>query len=249
MLEALLPAGVDALAASALLAASLATSFITAAFGIGGGAIMLAILALLLPPAALIPVHGVVQIGSNLGRAAIMRADIRWTIVAPFSAGAVLGVILGGLVAVRLPSGAVQIGVGAFIAWSVFFRPPAFGRGASVLSGAFSSFLTMFFGATGPFVVAWLKTLDLGRHGTLATHAACMTLQHGLKTVAFGAFGFAFGAYLPLIAGMIATGFAGTVLGRQVLKRTTDARFKRALDVILILVALRLIWAGISDLA
>jgi hypothetical protein len=39
------------------------------AFGIGGGAALLAVMASLVPPAALIPVHGVVQVGSNLGRA------------------------------------------------------------------------------------------------------------------------------------------------------------------------------------
>ena len=132
MLESLIPADLGAGAAAVLLIASLVTSFITAAFGIGGGAILLAILALLLPPAALIPVHGVVQIGSNLGRATVMISDVRWTIVAPFAAGAAAGVALGGLVAVQLPPGAVQIGVGAFIVWSVFFRPPAFGHGASV---------------------------------------------------------------------------------------------------------------------
>ena len=68
----LFPPAMPLLDVGLLIAASLVTSFITAAFGIGGGVVLLAFLALVLPPVALIPVHGVVQLGSNGGRVAIM---------------------------------------------------------------------------------------------------------------------------------------------------------------------------------
>ena len=42
------------------------TSLLTAIAGAGGGAVLIAILALVLPAQAIIPVHGVVQMGSNL---------------------------------------------------------------------------------------------------------------------------------------------------------------------------------------
>lgn len=51
-----------------LLVTSFLTSLISGALGIGGGALLLTVLATLLPPAALIPVHGVIQLGSNVGR-------------------------------------------------------------------------------------------------------------------------------------------------------------------------------------
>lgn len=66
-----LPDGMSQGVFAALLATSFVGSFITVAFGIGGGALLLAVMATLVPPAALIPTHGVVQIGSNLGRAAV----------------------------------------------------------------------------------------------------------------------------------------------------------------------------------
>ena len=59
-----------------LIVASMLTSFVSAAFGIGGGAILLGLLALKLPPIALLPIHGVVQIGSNMGRAVIFFKNI-----------------------------------------------------------------------------------------------------------------------------------------------------------------------------
>ncbi len=66
-----LPEGLSQAAFWAIMVASFVGSFITAAFGIGGGALLLAIMATLMPPAALIPVHGVVQAGSNAGRVAM----------------------------------------------------------------------------------------------------------------------------------------------------------------------------------
>ena len=107
----------------------------------------------------------------------------------------------------------------------------------------------MFFGATGLFVASYVKSLDLDRHGHVATHATLMTLQHGLKIFAFGILGFAFAPWLAFMVLMIAAGFVGTVAGRHVLVRMTDQGFKRALDVVLVLISLRLIWQGVSSLS
>lgn len=242
-----LPPEMSMLVFWAILVASFVGSFITVAFGIGGGALMLAVLASLLPPAALIPVHGVVQVGSNLGRVLNLLGYVSWQNMGGFLLGTLVGIALGGVVAVNIPPAAVQVGVGLFIIWSVLSKPPAWLRRWSLLTGLISSFLTMFFGATGVFVANYTKSLQLERHAHVATHAALMTSQHLLKTVAFAALGFAFGPWLLPIAGMILTGFLGTLAGRLVLNRITDARFKRALDIILFLIALRLIWAGVQD--
>jgi uncharacterized membrane protein YfcA len=117
-------------------------------------------------------------------------------------------------------------------------------RRSAAIAGGFSSFLTMFFGGTGPFVAAYVRTMDLGRMAHLATHSLFMTIQHLLKTVVFGFLGFAFSIWAPLIAAMIAAGFAGTVIGRQVLTRIDEKRFKFILSAILIVLALRMIWSG-----
>ena len=104
----------------------------------------------------------------------------------------------------------------------------------------------MFFGATGVFVAAVIKTMKLDRLTHIATHAACMSLQHGIKVLAFGLLGFAYGDYLPLIALMIASGLLGTFAGRHVLIRTPDERFHILLNGLLTLMALRLLWQGVS---
>ena len=222
------------------------TSFITAAFGIGGGVVLVGVLAILLPAAALIPVHALVQTGSNTGRLFIMRAHVEWSFFPSIFLGTLLGAVLGGFIAVGLSAQSVQIGVGAFILFSVYMKTPGMGRSAGWLVSAIASFLAMFFGATGPFVAAYVSALKLGRMEHVATHSAFMTTQHLLRVLVFGFLGFAFGPYLFLIVAMIASGFAGTIIGRQVLMRIDDRKFRLALNAILTVLALRLIWSGVS---
>src|SRR5690606_15631734 len=102
-LGGLIPAELPPAAAVLLIVASFFTSGFTAAFGLGGGVAMLALLGLFLPVAALIPVHGAVQLGSNVGRAFHQRRFIRPATLLPFIVGAVPGSVLGGLLVVDLP--------------------------------------------------------------------------------------------------------------------------------------------------
>ena len=242
-----LPEGLSAAAFWVLMVFSFIASLITVAMGIGGGGLLLAVMASLVPPAALIPVHGVVQLGSNGGRAVMLWRNISWAAVIPgFLIGSLVGASLGGAVVVELPPNVVQIGVGAFVIYSVFAKPPKWLSRWSWLTGGISSFLTMFFGATGLFVANYTKSLGLPRHDHVASHAALMTVQHGLKVVIFGLLGFAFGPWAMVILALVAAGLAGTLAGRLVLNRITDHNFKLALDVILVLISLHLIWQGIT---
>ena len=247
-MEALLPPGIGAPVALALAGTSFLTSMMTAALGIGGGVLLLAVMASLVPPAALIPVHGVVQFGSNFGRAAILLRRVALPVLPPFLAGAVLGAAVGGSVAVTLPPAAMELGVGLFILVSLVAKFPPI-RGAAPVAGAVTSLLTMFFGATGPFVAAFLRQTGLQREAFVATNASLMAAQHFLKVAVFGLLGFAYGPWLPLIAAMVTTGFAGTVVGRRILLRIDERFFQRVLGGILLVLALRLVLAGGAALA
>src|SRR5690606_11755200 len=99
----LLPAGLELPLALALLGLSFLTSLITATLSLGGGTLMLAVLALVFPPAIVVPLHGVIQLGSNAGRAAVQRAHVQWRFVLWITLGAVPGTLLGGRLATVLP--------------------------------------------------------------------------------------------------------------------------------------------------
>lgn len=244
----LLPPDLEPLAAILLIAASMGTSFITAAFGIGGGIMLVAIMAVMLPPAALIPVHGVVQLGSNFGRALIMLKHVERSVIPPFLVGSAIGAGLGGVVFIQFPPWVVQFGLAGFITWSAVGRLPAIGKGHVFAAGAVSSFLTMFFGATGSFVAATVKGMKLPPLEHLATHSTLMTLQHLLKSLAFGFLGFAFAPWAPFIVAMIASGFLGTVIGRHVLARMGHRYFQTVLSGILLALAARLAWSGVQGM-
>lgn len=247
-LVSLLPPAISLLDAGLLVAASLVTSFISAAFGIGGGFTLIALLALLLPPAALIPVHGIVQLGSNAGRVGIMLKQVVWRPVLPFVIGTVIGASLGAMVVVQLPPWAVQLALGIFIIWAVFARLPPIQQRYILLGGVVSSFLTMFFGATGNFIAAMVKTMNLDPVPHVATHSLMMTFQHLAKVLIFGLIGFQFGPYMILIIGMLISGFIGTIIGSRFLTKAGGRYFKPVLNTILSLAAARLIWAGVEGL-
>ena len=244
----LLPPAMPLLDAGLLVAASLVTSFISAAFGIGGGFALIALLALLLPPAALVPVHGIVQLGSNAGRVGIMLKQVVWRPVLPFVIGTVIGAGLGAMVVVQLPPWAVQMALGIFIIWAVFAKLPPIQQRYVLLGGVVSSFLTMFFGATGNFIAAMVKSMNLDPVPHVATHSLMMTFQHFVKVLIFGLIGFQFGPYIILIIGMLISGFIGTIIGSRFLTKAGGRYFKPVLNTILFLAAARLIWAGVEGL-
>jgi uncharacterized membrane protein YfcA len=77
----------------ALCGISFIGSFIAASLGLGGGLLVLAAMTLFLPPPVLIPIHGVVQVGSNGFRALIMRKNIFYRVAPAFIAGTLAGEI------------------------------------------------------------------------------------------------------------------------------------------------------------
>ncbi len=240
----MLPAEIDLASAAFLVVLSGLTSALTAMAGIGGGVIMLAAMASLLPAAAIIPVHAVVQVGSNAGRAAVMWNWIDAARLVPFTLGGLVGIAIGGSLAVGLPGEALRLLLGLFILQTVWLPVAAMavikGRGLA-LGGLAASILTMLVGATGPYVLALFRPLGLGREGLVATHAAAMTAQHGLKMLAFGLLGFAFAPWLALIVAMIGTGLLGTLLGSRLLGRLGERHFSRLIQVLLTLAALDLV--------
>ena len=244
---ALLPPELGTVTAILLIAASFLTSALTAAFGIGGGVALLTLMGYALPVAALIPVHGVVQFGSNAGRLIVQRAHVRWDAVLPFLAGAAVGAAAGAPFVTLSADPPLKIALGLFIIFITWVKLPALARGGAAmfaLGGVLTTFATMFFGATGPLTAAFLEKALPDRRQYSGTHAAAMTASHGFKIVAFGFAGFAFGAWIPLIAAMIVSGFLGTMAGARFLLRLPEARFRLVFRIVITVLALDLARRG-----
>lgn len=243
----LLPPEVSPLAALMLLVFSFFTSALTASFGLGGGILMLVGLGLIFPPATLLPVHGLVQFGSNFGRAVIQRRYIHWQTVLWFVLGSVPGVLIGAQVALALPEALFTILIAAFVLYSTWGPQPAVtARGpiANFLGGMAISGIGMLIGAVGPLVANFVKWLP-DRRVVVGTQAAVLSFSNGFKAIAFALFGFALGAYVPLVAAMIATGFLGTMIGSRFLDGMPERGFRIGFKIVLTIAALELVRGAI----
>lgn len=245
----LFPAELPAWVPYFLVGTAFFTSAFNATFGLGGGVTLLAVMAQVLPVPALVPIHGTAQLGSNVSRAVVYRQSIEWRAVATMSLGAVVGIVLGGSLVVSLPEGVLKIGLSGFILWAVFGNKPrlnARGSRALLLAGGFAaSFATMFFGATGPLVMAVLATRGMERHRLIGTHAAMMSIQHGLKVIAFAVLGFAFLPWLLLIVLLMVAATLGTRAGKALFEFMPDRWFAVGFKVVMLLLALETALDGV----
>ncbi|MEN9705532.1 MAG: hypothetical protein RLZZ393_1411 [Pseudomonadota bacterium] len=235
--------GVDAVAALGLMALSFFTSLITATFSLGGGSLMISAMALILPPAVVVPVHGCVQLGSNVGRAWVQRAHIQWHYILWVSLGALLGSIVGGRLAFVLPEKWFTLAIGAFVLVTTWLPTPRAlteHRAAQFVGGSIVSAVGMVVGAAGPLLAAFIRGIP-DRRQLVATHAMLNSLQHAIKIAVFAAMGFAFRAYVPLILLMVAAGFVGTTVGSRLLTRVPERIFRLTFRLLLSAVALGLI--------
>ena len=249
MIATLLPEALAPLAAGLLILASFFTSALTAAAGIGGGLLMLALMTYLLPIHAIIPVHGLVQLGSNTSRSWVQRENIDWRITRIFLIGSILGVVAGVMLIVQLPEGVLEIVLGLFIMIVVWVKFPALKRAnpaTIAIGGAVTSFISMFVGATGPLVAIFLNKLFSQHKQMVATHGATMVAQHGLKISAFGFAGFAFGQWLPLVIAMVASGYLGVRAGTMIMNRLPEKTLKLLFKTVLTLVGLDLLRRGLG---
>jgi uncharacterized membrane protein YfcA len=221
---------------------SLVSSMLTALLGLGGGVLLISLMPGLLPAAAVVPVHGAVQLMSNVSRALFAWRDIRWDLSGAFCAGACVGAAVGSRFVVALPEKLLPVLLGIFVlvvTWAPVGRLRLPGR--FVTLGAVQTFVSLFVGAAGPLVSPLLLREGLARDQIVATHATMMTALHALKLVAFAVLGFALGPYLPLLAAMTVSTTLGSWAGTRLRVKIPEARFRQVLKILLTVLALRLI--------
>lgn len=220
-------------------------SLIAGALGLGGGVLVLATMANLLPPTALVPIHGVVQLGSNLSRAILSWRQTLMSIVTPFLIGSIIGVALGAQFVIALPKYLLQIVIAIFIlvsTWAPKLQSTSTGRVKFFVVGVLTTIVTMFVGGTGVLVGSFVAPACRERHQFVSTHSVVMTIQHGLKIITFALLGFAFGPYIPLLIGLVLFSFIGSYAGKLALNRLPEPIFRVVLKATLTVLSLQLLY-------
>ena len=246
----LIPPGLDLATAIGLIVLSVFTSAITAALSLGGGMLLLSVMVIVLPAQVLIPVHGLVQFGSNAGRSVLRRRHVDWHMAVWMALGAVIGALVGGSFVNLLPEPVFALTIGLFVLVTTWIRLPkqvAQGRTTLFGVGAVIGALGMVIGATGP-LTALLLSRNPDRRVLVATHAVIMTAQHLSKVVVYVGLGFVIGPWLPLVATMIVAGLFGTWSGSRLLDRLPERAFRIGLKLVLTVISLDLARRGLVGL-
>ena len=201
-----------------LVVAAFLSSSLTTVLGLGGGMLLISIMSVFLPPAAIVPVHGVVQFASNASRGAFSAKDIRRDILWPFLIGCLIGTLAGSRVVLKVPTEFLPMPLGTFIltmTWLPQINKKLWFPDRFLSLGFVQAFLTLFVGASGPLNMPFLIRAGLSRDQLLVTGAAFMTIVHLVKIITFGLLGFAFGPYLFLMLLMILAVISGSYAGTR----------------------------------
>ena len=223
---------------------SFVASAISGAFAIGGGFLMLAVVAAFLPVASMVPMHSVMMLGTSIGRGWFFWSFIQWRIVIPFVLGCVIGAPLGARIYLTLPEALIALVVGIFmlgavwvppLPWRIPLRHPFF------VVGIVHSFLSAMFSFGGVMQPLMMRA-QLDRMQVIATLAVSLLFMNLAKISGYMMFGFDFRPYLLLIGTAMLAGIAGAGVGRQLAERVPEEKFRLVFKVIMTVLAVRLLY-------
>ncbi len=228
-----------------LIVSAFFTSMISAVLGMGGGVTLLTVMMMFLPVQILIPIHGLIQFFSNGFRVALNFKHLKWDLIIPIVSGGVFGALLGSQVVFAVPTEVYRPLLAVFILF-VTWRPKQkktqkIFKFKFYIVGFFSHFMSLVFGATGPFLAPFFIGEELTRHQIIATKAAAQVTGHLFKLFVYFSMGFQLGQYMPLVVVMVFAVLVGTYVGKRALDRVPERLFLILFKGLITLLCLKMI--------
>ena len=222
------------------------TSAIAAVLGFCGGMLLIAVMPVLLPAAAIIPIHGITQLASNASRVFFSWQDVQWELLPKFLAGSLVGLLCFGSLLYSIPSDFIPLAIGSYILLSLWSKPfdHFIKRYETFYAvGAMQTGLSLIVGATGPLATSILTRHLKDKDQIIATGAIFMTISHLSKILIFGIIGFQFLEYLWLIIFMSLGAILGSFIGTRMRKVLNNQTYLNIVKVLLTILAVRMIIA------
>ena len=231
-------------AAVLIVIGSFFSAYVSAAFAVGGGFIMLAIVSSVVPITVAVPMHAWMMLGLSLGRFWYFRREIVWRIVMPFLLGALIGVFIGGRVYFDLSEFLLSLVIGLLILAAVWM--PKLQWGSRIPTpyfwvGVIHSFLSTLFSFGGLFQPLMIRAA-LSKLQIVGTLAAGLLFMNVLKLSAYSYYGFDYGPYLSVIFFAIVAAIPGAYLGKKTLHRIPEDKFRLIFRIIMSCFAIRLLY-------
>ncbi len=246
--------------AAVLIVSALITSSISAVLGMGGGVILLGIMAIIVPEGYMvIALHGIIQLFSNTTRSILFRDHINWKITQKFFIGAVVGLITSGFIIYTLVilfnvKSASQIKfdmlkpmIGVFIIWYLFFKnkKKESSNKSFVWVGGVSGVSAVFIGATGPLIAPFFLNDKLSKNNIIASKAICQVVSHvGKIPIFIYFFQVNYINEASVLVPLIIAVFIGTNFGKSILNFIPEKLFKKLFRYTLLIIAIRLVLIG-----
>lgn len=226
---------------------SLVAAIFNAAFSAGGALIVLAVTSTVLPVQAIVPIHSTLLIGSTVSRVILFWPHIDWKLVFPFWTGALAGAWLGARIYIELPEAIIATAISIVMLVAIWipgipWRPRI--RHPWVIVGFLHSLLSTLF-AYGALLHAVILHTQLRRQQIVATLGGCLLGMSIFKIAGYAFFGFDYRPYLGMIAAAVAISFAGTAIGKRIVDRLPEKRFRLIFQVLVTVTALRLLYTGL----
>ena len=224
--------------------AALIASTVAAVAGIGGGIILLPVLAATLGVRDAVPVYTLAQFIGNLSRVGFNWREVRPRVVAWFALGAVPMAMAGAILFTRTSEQTLMRILGAFLLASVVWRwmrrhqPVGFCVQRFTLIGAIFAFISALVGSAGPFLAPFFLAFGLTRGAYIGTEALATAIMHLTKMGAYGVSG-VFASHAVIIG--LSLGpimIAGSWLGKRIVDRISEPFFIALIDSVLIVFGL-----------
>ena len=231
-----------------IIAGSLVASIFNAAFSAGGALIILAITSTVLPIQAIVPIHSTLLIGSTLTRVMLFWDYIDWKIVIPFLVGAFAGAFIGARVYIELPETAIALAIGIVMLIAIWlpnvpWRPRL--RHPWAIVGFIHALLSTLF-AYGAVMHALILQTGLNRRQIVGTLGGCLSGMSVFKIVGYASFGFDYSPYYHIIAAAVAVSLIGTAIGKMIVDKLPEQKFRFIFRALITVTALRLLYVGIA---
>ncbi len=227
---------------------SFIAAVVNAAFAAGGALIVLAVTTTVLPVQAIVPIHSLLLIGSTISRAYYFWEFIDWKIAGPFLVGSVLGASIGSGLYVELPEVFLTTVISVLMLVSVWMPrlswQPRIRHPWAIVGFLHTLFSTLFaFGAVLHSVVLHTR---LSRHQILGTMAGCLTGMGVFKIAGYVFYGFDYSPYLFIIVVAIVVSFIGTWVGKLLVDKIPEDKFRIGFRLLITVIALRLLYSSLA---
>jgi len=223
------------------------TALMTSVAGAGGGTVLLAAMLQFMNPAEAIPVHGAIQLTSNLTRTWLLRKFVNWKIIFKFSLLLPFGIFLGLKIFQNINSDNIKILIGFFILLALGFQNLRIinnikiSTNIYILIGFFTGVLNILVGVIAPLLAVIVKQSISEKKSIVGTLGYFGLIGNLIKIIGFSFIGFSFFEYIDTFLMVVPATLIGSRIGQFLLNKISNRIFTIMFQLILIGLAIRLL--------